>query len=288
MSSPAYHEWIAIVQPAIFSGPLLGQGPTVFAVWMYAIAHARPDEESRVMVEMDPTKIAAIVGTDEYDVRHALKVLCQEDYENPNGPAGGRYLFQRSEMHYEIMVHRSFDYTSAHVSDEKREALRQAVRRWREKRQQGIGKNKKTAPRYVDAVIEHELSGRLNIVEQLALMEEVPNKNLGRGTGAMCTFAEYMEELERRGEPFYRGWPPLYQFAASIGLTEDMINLHARYFRNRYLYGEPHRRKKYIDWRAVFLRTIKENWFRLWHFDEEGTVRLTERGRLADMDPDNA
>jgi hypothetical protein len=256
---------------------------------MYAIAHARPDAENRVMVEIDPTSIAAIVGTDEYDVRRALKILCQEDYENPNGPAGGRYLFQRSETTYEIMVHRSFDYTTAHLSDEKREALRQAVKRWREKRQQGmVSKNKKVVPRYVEAVVEHDLTGNLNIGEQLALMEEVPNRNLGKGTGAMCTFAQYLEDLERRGEPFYRGWEPLYKFAASIGLTEDMLNLHARYFRNRYLYGEPHRRKKYIDWRAVFLRTIKENWFRLWYFADDGSVRLTERGRLADKDPDNA
>jgi hypothetical protein len=65
---------------------------------------------------------------------------------------------------------------------------------------------------------------------------------------------------------------PVFTYAENIGIPQDHLRLAWREFRERY--SQPHS-KRYKDWRAVFRKAVRGNWFKLWYFQDEGCTLTT-------------
>lgn len=69
---------------------------------------------------------------------------------------------------------------------------------------------------------------------------------------------------------------PIYAWAASVGLSADMLELAWGAFIERYS-DKP---KRYTDWKAVFRNAVRENWLKLWYI-RDGQYLLTTVGEQA-------
>jgi len=75
---------------------------------------------------------------------------------------------------------------------------------------------------------------------------------------------------------------PIFEYCATVRLTEDMLILCWFVFKNRYLDGL----KRQKDWRAHFRNAVKGNWFKLWAIGNDGAAFLTTAGQQAQREFD--
>lgn len=71
---------------------------------------------------------------------------------------------------------------------------------------------------------------------------------------------------------------PVIAYAKSAGIPDDFLRLQWCEFKDRYADGS----KRYKDWRAVFGKSVRGNWFRLWFAEADGTYKLTTTGLQAE------
>ena len=71
---------------------------------------------------------------------------------------------------------------------------------------------------------------------------------------------------------------PVFAYADKVKLPRDFLSLHWREFKDRYLAPGS---KRYTAWRAVFLKSVKGNWFKLWFVGGDGNYALTTVGQQA-------
>lgn len=91
----------------------------------------------------------------------------------------------------------------------------------------------------------------------------------------LSTFIALVKEAD---EKFLPDDDPIYEYAQTIGLTQDMLRVAYLKFKDRYTDED----KRYADWRRVFRKSVKERWMKLWYLDAaSGKVQLTTDGRLA-------
>lgn len=104
-----------------FTGSMIGSGPTVFAVWAYAIAHCRDSS-----VELNPALLAAIIGTTVEDVERAIAKLEAPDPKSRNQEHDGRRLIFEGGFMYHMTGYKL--YRQARDDDAKREYMRKYMR----------------------------------------------------------------------------------------------------------------------------------------------------------------
>lgn len=73
---------------------------------------------------------------------------------------------------------------------------------------------------------------------------------------------------------------PVFSYADQVGIPPDHLRLCWREFRDRY--SQPGA-KRYRDWRGVFRKAVRGNWFKLWWVDAAGAYALTTVGKQAEM-----
>jgi gas vesicle protein len=83
----------------VFTGTLYGSGPTVFAVWAYVIATAKPPG----VVEINPKLLAGCIGTDVGDIKKAIDLLCAPDSDSRNPDSDGCRLIHMGGLQYEVV-----------------------------------------------------------------------------------------------------------------------------------------------------------------------------------------
>ena len=89
----------------------------------------------------------------------------------------------------------------------------------------------------------------------------------------------FLENLKASGEKFLGDDDAIWAYAESVGVSDEMLRLAFLKFKDRYLDGK----KRYTDWRRVFLNAIEGNWFGLWCWSEKDqTFRLTTTGMQAE------
>jgi len=71
----------------------------------------------------------------------------------------------------------------------------------------------------------------------------------------------------------------VFENAKKIGIAYDMVLVAWFKFKDSYLNDKPS--KVYVDWRSVFNRSVKENWYKLWWADGNGVVAWTSSGQQA-------
>ena len=98
------------------------------------------------------------------------------------------------------------------------------------------------------------------------------------------TFAQWLAEKKAKGEKAVSDYKPIWEFSKANGIPDDWIQIAWIRFVDRYTEDEKAKRKRYIDWRGVFLRAVKENWLGLWFYSEsQKSYVLTTIGVGADL-----
>lgn len=97
------------------------------------------------------------------------------------------------------------------------------------------------------------------------------------------TLTTWLADVKAKGERPVTDFEPLWSYVEKVKLPRDFIELAWLKFRERYERDEKGRRKRYVLWRAVFLKAVSENWFHLWFWSEtDQGWRLTTVGIQAD------
>lgn len=96
------------------------------------------------------------------------------------------------------------------------------------------------------------------------------------------TFKAWLALLKTKNEKPVSDYKPVWDYVAATGLSEEWVHIAWVQFSDRYLDAN-NSRKRYIDWRQVFLNAIKGNWFRLWYF-KDGVAYLSTVGQQADLE----
>ena len=99
------------------------------------------------------------------------------------------------------------------------------------------------------------------------------------------TFQSWLHATKAKGEKAVSDYKPVWDYAELSGIPADWIEIAWLRFKDRYTGDEKAKRKRYIDWRGVFLRAVKENWLGLWFYSEKSkSFCLTTVGVCADID----
>lgn len=98
------------------------------------------------------------------------------------------------------------------------------------------------------------------------------------------TLSQWTAEAKAKGETAISDYKPVWTHCEQVGIPADWVEIAWVTFRDRYTSDEKARRKRYSDWRSVFLRAVKENWLHLWFWSEKDEqFRLTTVGVSADI-----
>lgn len=99
------------------------------------------------------------------------------------------------------------------------------------------------------------------------------------------TFAGWLTEIRSTGEKAISGYAPVWAYADKVGLPADWVELAWMCFRKRYERDEKASRKRYADWRKVFLNAVEGNWCGIWAWSErDQAYRMTTVGQQADRE----
>lgn len=108
---------------------------------------------------------------------------------------------------------------------------------------------------------------------------------LGQEKSKAVTFQSWLHATKAKGEKAVSDYKPVWDYAELSGIPADWIEIAWLRFKDRYTGDEKAKRKRYIDWRGVFLRAVKENWLGLWFYSEKSkSFCLTTVGVCADID----
>lgn len=103
------------------------------------------------------------------------------------------------------------------------------------------------------------------------------------GKAKSKTFRDWLDEIRKTGEKPVSAYRAVWDYADKAGLPADWIELAWLRFRERYEHDEKARRKRYTDWRRVFLNAVEGNWLGLWCWSErDQAYRLTTVGMQAE------
>lgn len=94
------------------------------------------------------------------------------------------------------------------------------------------------------------------------------------------TLMTWLEAIKASAEKPIPENDPVFAYAEQVGIPPDHLRLCWREFRERY--SQPGA-KRYRDWRGVFRKAVRGNWFKLWWVDADGQYMLTTCGKQAEM-----
>lgn len=120
----------------MYTGSMMGAGLDKFGVMNYAISTQKPfpvgNNEIEMRVELNPKYLAVVLGSDEETMKGAIEWLCSPDERSRTKKAEGRRLVRLGQFEY--LVVNGWEYTARNDLDRRREQLRRAARRYREKK----------------------------------------------------------------------------------------------------------------------------------------------------------
>lgn len=124
------------------------------------------------------------------------------------------------------------------------------------------------------STVEHEPAPKQ---EPLTINQETVTSKKDKASGKpLVTFSSWMESLKFLKESPIPEDHPIFDYAADAGIPEDYLRLCWVEFRDKYTVDQ----KRYKDWRAVFGKVVRENWFKLWWL-ENTEYKLTSKGQQA-------
>lgn len=89
----------------------------------------------------------------------------------------------------------------------------------------------------------------------------------------------WLEKIKATGEKAIPEDDEVFAYAENVGIPAEHLRICWREFRARYSQPEA---KRYRDWRSVFRKAVRGNWFKLWWVDSAGVYSLTTCGKQAE------
>lgn len=90
----------------------------------------------------------------------------------------------------------------------------------------------------------------------------------------LVTFSRWLEIVKEQNEKPIPEDSSIFEYAQDAGIDSDFLRLAWVEFKARYSDDS----KRYKDWRAVFGKAVRGNWFKLWWIDN-GEYKLTTLGQ---------
>lgn len=85
-------------------------------------------------------------------------------------------------------------------------------------------------------------------------------KAASKASKAGITLRTWLAQVRESGEPAIRDDDPVFDYADQAGIPIDFLRLQWLEFKARYQESD----KRYKDWKAVFRKSVRGNWFNLW------------------------
>jgi hypothetical protein len=95
---------------------------------------------------------------------------------------------------------------------------------------------------------------------------------------AAIAFKTFLDQCRSLGEKPIPESDTVFDYADKAGIPMDFLRLHWLEFKDRY--GAPDS-KRYKDWRTVYRKSVRGNWFKLWYLRGDGACGLTTQGEQA-------
>lgn len=106
--------------------------------------------------------------------------------------------------------------------------------------------------------------------------EQTNIKKITKKSSGLKTMKTWLHDLKQIGESPVPEDDPVFEYAEEAGLPIEYLRMAWVEFREGYLHTD----KKYKNWRAVFIRSVRGNWKKLWWHDGSGYA-LTALGQQA-------
>ncbi|MCA8068524.1 hypothetical protein [Burkholderia vietnamiensis] len=95
---------------------------------------------------------------------------------------------------------------------------------------------------------------------------------------AAIALKTFLANCRETGEKPIAEDDPVFDYAEKTGIPIDVLRLHWLEFKARYSIPDA---KRYKDWRTVYRKSVRGNWFRLWFLRADGSCGLTTQGEQA-------
>ncbi len=107
-----------------------------------------------------------------------------------------------------------------------------------------------------------------------------PTPKVKREKSPELTFADWSDRVRAEGKKLITD-APVWEYAESINLPREFVEIAWYQFKNRYLTDPGYTKKKYADWRRTFRNSVEGNWFGIWYRNKAGEFQLTTVGEQA-------
>lgn len=162
------------------------------------------------------------------------------------------------------------------IYEKSAKAKASAEARWNKKNNKNKGIKKEECGKDANALrtdSEGNANGMLPNTQYPIPNNNTPPKNSKKKTAVMLK--TYIADLKSQGEPPFRDDDPIYDYAKDSKIPLEFIEICWAEFQGRYF----EEKKKYKDWRSVFRKCVRGNWFKLWWFNNAtGSYELTTPG----------
>lgn len=92
------------------------------------------------------------------------------------------------------------------------------------------------------------------------------------------SFATFVTDCRSKGEDLIPEDDPVFRYAEDAGINREWLRLQWSEFKDRHRDPDA---KRYKDWRAVYRKSVRGNWFKLWFIRDDGACGLTTQGQQA-------
>jgi hypothetical protein len=272
---------------SMYTGSMVGAGPTVFAVWGYVIANCRDSA-----VELNPKLLATIIGCDAGEIAHAIGALCAPDPDSRGKEHDGRRLVHQDGFLY--LVSRYEHYRSLRSEDDRTAYMRDYMRKRRQAGPDSGHPANENAN--LDSCVNSVNIGKPRLAQAEAEADteadkekNPPNPPEGgkrsrkpstedrkpRQKSERITFSGFLEACRTSGQKPIPPGSAAFQFAEQIGIPIEYLRLAWVEFSRKY--GEVKQYKGIRGWRQAFENSVRGNWFKLWWFNGD-SCELTTAG----------
>lgn len=94
------------------------------------------------------------------------------------------------------------------------------------------------------------------------------------------TLAQFLEHCKDSGEQTIPETDPVWDYAQTVGIAEEMIPVAWKEFKSYWLTGDGKAKRK-TNWRQTFLNAVRQNRASLWYLKEGEPARWTTTGEQA-------
>lgn len=151
----------------MFTGSMVGAGPTVFSTWLYILSHSKPPG----IVEVNPKVLAFLIGAEESDIEAALEFLLSPDPKSRSKEEDGRRLLREGEFQYRIVNWEK--YNAIRNEEDRRQQNRIAQAKWRKRSKQASAESAASAHLDVDVPVDADaVDGRTDGVGRTGTTSE--------------------------------------------------------------------------------------------------------------------